>query len=99
MGAATASVAIAGSTDEALHASGFVLLHHGLFSLPALFSIAKKLRRVIRNNYFWAFGFNGLFVPIAAAGWLTPIAAMLLMLFSSTAVLLNSLSMNRGRKA
>jgi cation transport ATPase len=38
---------------------------------------------------------NGVFLPVAAAGWLTPLAAMLLMLASSSAVLLNSLRLLR----
>jgi Cu+-exporting ATPase len=50
---------------------------------------------VVRGNYVWAFGFNGLFIPIAALGYLTPLAAALLMLVSSTGVLLNSLRLTR----
>jgi cation transport ATPase len=40
-------------------------------------------------------GFNGLFIPVAALGYLTPLAAALLMLVSSTGVLLNSLRLTR----
>jgi len=95
MAAASASIAIAGATDEALAASGFVLLRPELAALPALFRLGHKLHRIIRGNYLWAFGFNGLFIPVAAAGYLTPLFASLLMLLSSTAVLLNSLRLSR----
>jgi cation transport ATPase len=95
MSGATASIAIAGSTDEALAASGLVMLHARLAALPDLFVTARRLARVIRGNTLWAFGFNGVFLPVAAAGWLTPLAAMLLMLASSGAVLLNSLRLLR----
>jgi Cu2+-exporting ATPase len=95
MSAASASVAMAGSTDEALSASGLVMLHTRLESLPELFATARKLGRVVRENYLWAMGWNGLFVPVAAAGLLTPLVAMLLMLISSTSVLLNSLRLLR----
>jgi cation transport ATPase len=83
------------STDEALAASGFVLLHGNLAALPVLFQAGKKLTRVVRDNYFWAFAFNTFFVPVAAWGQLTPLMAMLLMLTSSTAVLLNSLRLRK----
>jgi cation transport ATPase len=95
MSASSASVAMAGSTDEALSASGLVMLHTRLESLPELFATARKLGRVVRENYLWALGWNGLFVPVAAAGLLTPLVAMLLMLLSSTSVLLNSLRLLR----
>ncbi|HEX7599667.1 MAG TPA: HAD-IC family P-type ATPase, partial [Polyangia bacterium] len=95
MSEASVSVAIAGSTDEALSASGLVMLHARLESLPELFATARRLHRVVRENYLWALGFNGLFVPVAAMGLLTPLAAMLLMLLSSTSVLLNSLRLRR----
>ena len=91
MSEAEISVAVARSTDEALAASGFVLLHDDISELPLLLAAGRKLRRVIGTNYVWAFLFNTLFVPFAAAGYLVPLVAMLLMLVSSTAVLLNSL--------
>ena len=96
MGEATASVAVGRPTDEALSASGFVLLGGRLAALPRLFAAGRKLRRVIVQNYLWAFAFNSLFVPVAAAGKLVPLAAVLLMLLSSSGVLLNSLRMRSG---
>lgn len=88
---ATASVSLACSTDEALTAASFVATHGRLTDVPLLVLTGRKLARVVRTNYLWAFGFNGLFIPVAAAGWLTPLMAMLLMVLSSTAVLTNSL--------
>jgi Cu2+-exporting ATPase len=96
MSEASVSIAVARASDEALGASGFVLLGGKLGALPTLFTVGRKLRRVVVQNYLWAFGFNLAFVPVAAAGKLAPLAAMALMLLSSTAVLLNSLRMSRG---
>jgi cation transport ATPase len=93
MGEASSSVALARSTDEALSASGFVMRQGRLSRLVELFSSGRKLHGVIRLNYVWAFAFNTIFIPVAAAGRLTPLAAMLLMLVSSAGVLLNSLRM------
>ena len=90
---ATVSIAVPRSTDEALAASGVVLLHNDISLIPRLFSVGKKLRKVIISNYIWAFLFNIVFIPVAATGNLVPLFAMLLMLFSSSAVLLNSLRM------
>jgi heavy metal translocating P-type ATPase len=95
MSAAHAAVAIAGATDEALAAAGLVLLHDRLSTLVGLFDLSRRLNRVVRGNYLWAFGFNGLFLPVAALGLLTPLAAMTLMLVSSSGVLLNSLRLSR----
>ncbi|RJO64531.1 MAG: cation-translocating P-type ATPase [Myxococcales bacterium] len=95
MSAATVSVALAKSTDEALAAAGFILLHGDLKALPDLFAAGRRLTHVIRWNYVWAFAFNTLFIPVAALGELLPVAAMALMLVSSTAVLLNA---NRLRR-
>ncbi len=93
MSEATASIALPRSTDEALGASGFVLVSGAVSGVALLMQAGRRLRRVIRSNYFWAFAFNTVFIPVAAAGRLTPLAAMLLMLLSSAAVLLNSLRM------
>jgi len=93
MGEACSSVALARSTDEALSASGFVMRQGQLLRLVDLFATGRKLHGVIRLNYFWAFVFNTIFIPVAAAGRLTPLTAMLLMLVSSAGVLLNSLRM------
>jgi len=95
MAAADVSVAVPRATDEALHAGGFVLLGGDLRQLPWLFAVGRKLRQVVVSNYVWAFSFNLLFVPLAALGHLTPLAAMALMVASSTAVLLNALRMRR----
>ncbi len=94
MNEAPVSIAVSRSTDEALLASGFVTLHGKLAHLTELFAMGRKLTRVIRLNYIWAFAFNTLFIPVAAAGKLAPLIAMILMLVSSSAVLLNSLRLS-----
>jgi P-type E1-E2 ATPase len=93
---ATVSIALGNASDEALTACGFVSLNSDLGCLKELFVLGKKLSKVIRANYIWAFAFNGFFIPVAALGKLVPLAAMLLMLVSSTAVLLNSLRLKKG---
>lgn len=95
MSRANASVAMGGATDEAILAAGFVMVHRELPPLVELFRKGDRLMWVVRTNVLWAFGFNTVFIPIAAVGLLTPLAAMLLMLVSSLGVLLNSLRLRR----
>jgi cation transport ATPase len=97
MAEATASVAVAGSTDEALAAADVVVLHGRLDAVPAAVDAARRLRRTVRGNLAWAFAFNLVFVPVAAMGLLRPIAAMLLMFLSSLGVLANSLRAARSQ--
>ncbi len=91
MAEATASLAVAGSTDEALAAADVVALHGRLDAVPAAVDAARRLTRTVRGNYAWAATFNLIFVPVAATGALRPLVAMLLMLLSSLGVLANSL--------
>ncbi len=65
--------------------------------------LAQRTQGAIRQNYFWAFGYNLLGVPIAAGAlypWtgllLSPILASAAMALSSVSVLLNSLRLNRA---
>ncbi len=95
MDQATVSIALSHAADEALVASGFVALSKRPESLLDLFTVGKKLTKVIKTNYLWAFAFNTVFIPVAAMGKLVPVIAMLLMLASATAVLLNSLRVRR----
>ncbi len=90
MQAADFGIAVARATDEALTAADAVLLDGGLSKLNHLLAAARAMRRTIRMNYIWAFSFNVIFIPVAAMGYLTPLAAMGLMLISSILVLLNS---------
>jgi Cu2+-exporting ATPase len=53
--------------------------------------MAVRCRKIIRQNMGWALAYNGLAVPLAAAGWVPPWAAAVGMSASSLLVVLNSL--------
>lgn len=95
MSRAHVSIAPAKSTDEALSAAGLIALRGDIAHLSEVFTLGRKLAGISKQNYFWAFAFNTLFIPVAALGKLVPLAAMLLMLLSSGAVLLNSTRLKR----
>jgi Cu2+-exporting ATPase len=66
-----------------------------LLRIPAAVRLARRSRRVIRQNFGWALGYNVLAVPLAAAGLVTPLVAAIGMAGSSLLVTLNALRLAR----
>jgi Cu+-exporting ATPase len=65
--------------------------------VPAALEITRLTLRKIRQNLFWAFGYNLLGVPLAALGLLSPPIAGAAMAASSVSVLTNALLLSRWR--
>ncbi len=86
-----ASMTLASSAELVRDVSGFVLLHQNWQALPAAIEIAKAARRTIRRNIAMSLAYNAIGIGLAAAGWLHPVAAALLMLVSSLTVILDSM--------
>jgi Cu2+-exporting ATPase len=94
---ADVSLAIGGGAALAQRAADVVLGGSSLRRVPDAIGIARKTRRIVRQNLAWALGYNLLAVPLAAAGLVTPWIAALGMALSSLAVTLNSLRLARQR--
>ncbi|MNQ56303.1 putative copper-exporting P-type ATPase V [compost metagenome] len=90
------SVAMGSATDLAKTSADAVLLSNRLGSLVQAFSLARRTRRIIIENLVWASLYNGLVLPFAAIGWITPIWAALGMSLSSLLVVLNALRLTRS---
>lgn len=96
LAAADISVAMGSATDLAKTSADAVLLSNRLHSLVQAFGIAQRTRRIIIENLAWASLYNGLVLPFAAIGWITPIWAALGMSLSSLLVVLNALRLTRS---
>ena len=92
---ADVSIAMGDGAPLAHRAADLVTTGHSLARIPAAISLARRTRRVIRQNLAWAVGYNVLALPLAAAGLVTPWLAALGMAVSSLTVTLNSLRLTR----
>ena len=90
-------IAMAGGADLAAETAGIVLMRPDPTLVAAALDIAWRTERRIGLGLFWAFGFNMIGLPLAAAGRLSPALAGAAMAFSSLAVVLNALSLLRWK--
>ena len=91
LAAADLSMAIGGGTDIAVEAADLTLVRGDLGKAAEALSISRRTMRIIRENLFWALGYNTIAIPVAAAGRLNPMIASAAMAASSVSVVVNSL--------
>ena len=72
-----------------------MLLSDRLEQIPWLVALSRRTRSIIRQNLWWAFGYNAVALAAAALGWLHPLLAAVAMVVSSLTVLGNSLRLRR----
>ncbi|MEG4210248.1 heavy metal translocating P-type ATPase [Microcoleus sp. S13_B4] len=93
-------------TDVAVETAQIVLMRNALMDVVESIELGRATFNKIRQNLFWAFGYNTLGIPVAAGILLpatgillSPAAAGAFMAFSSVSVVTNSLFLRRGFRA
>ncbi len=98
-------IAIGAGTDVAIQAGGIILIKNNIYDAFTALELGKRTMSKIRQNLFWAFGYNIILIPIAAGALIPiftisvyeflPMLAALAMAFSSVTVVSNSLLLAR----
>lgn len=97
MAAADVGVAFATGADVAAEAAGINLIGSTPLLVADAIDLSRATARIIRENLFWAFGYNVLMIPLAAFGVLPASFAAGAMMASSLTVVLNALRLRRWR--
>ncbi len=94
---ATAHIGIAmgSGTDVAIEAADIILIRGDLFSISDAIWMSQMTMRNIKQNLFWALGYNVIGIAIAAMGLLAPWVAGAAMALSSISVVLNALRLQK----
>jgi Cu+-exporting ATPase len=95
---ADVGIAIAAGTDIAMESADIILMHNNIGDVVSAIHLSREVIKNIKQNLFWAFGYNILGIPIAAGmlyafggPLLSPIFAAAAMSLSSVSVVTNAL--------
>ncbi len=95
LASADIGIAMANGTDVAIESADVVLMKNDLLDVYRAIQISKLTIKAIKQNLFWAFIYNIIGIPLAAAGFLNPMFSAFAMSMSSISVITNSLRISR----
>jgi heavy metal translocating P-type ATPase len=88
-------MAVGSGTDVAIEAGDVVLMSGDPMLAVTSLRLARRTFSTIKQNLYWAFGYNTAAIPLAALGLLNPMIAAAAMAFSSVSVVTNSVRLRR----
>ncbi len=95
LAAADVGFAIGCGTDVAIESADLTLVQGDISKVTETIELSTDTINIIKQNLFWAFGYNTVAIPIAALGKLNPMIASAAMALSSVSVIVNSLRLSK----
>jgi len=97
LAAADVGIAMSTGTDVAMETAGITLMRGDPRLVADAIDVSRRTYAKIKQNLWWAFGYNVLGIPLAALGLLSPMVAGAAMALSSVSVVMNALTLRRWR--
>ena len=95
LAAADIGFAMSTGTDVAMQTAGVTLMRGDPMLIAQTIELSRRTYSTIKRGLFWAFAYNVLGIPLAAAGFLDPMMAATAMALSSVSVVMNALWLRR----